>query len=481
MSFSDRFYIRPGVRRLFRLAIRRRDLTRAEADDEIRLHLALRTQQLIRDGLAPDAARAEAERRFGPPDEARKTLHTSAERREDRMRMREWVDAVRRDVRMAARGLLRAPVFTATAVVCLALGVGANAATFSLFDELLLRPLPVPEPDRLVNLTSPGPSEGRESWGQAGGSEAVVSYPMFRDLARGRTALAGLAAHKPFHANFAYHGRTEFGMGVLASGSYFPLLRLRPALGRLLGPGDDGAPGTSPIAVVSHGYWISSLGGDSSIVGKTILVNGRTLTVVGVAPRGFRGTTLGVDARVFVPLSMMTAVSSDFGPDFNIEDRQAFWLYLFGRLKPGVSLDQARATMNAHFKPILLGVEAPLQMGMSARTMERFKARTLVLEDGRRGQSLLHGQTRTPLLLLFAITGLVVLIAAANVANLLLARAATRTTEMAVRLSLGAGRKRLVAQILTESLLLAVLGGAASLVVARGMVALIEGLIPPVQ
>jgi putative ABC transport system permease protein len=173
MPSSDGFEIRPGVRRLLRLGIRRRDVIRAEADEEIRLHLTLRTQQLMREGLSPAAARAEAERRFGPPDEARQRLHTSAQRREDRMRLREWLDAVRRDLHLAARGLGRAPLFTVTAVACLALGIGANAATFSLFDELLLRPLPVREPDRLVNVSSPGPRQGRDSWNQAGRCSAT--------------------------------------------------------------------------------------------------------------------------------------------------------------------------------------------------------------------------------------------------------------------------------------------------------------------
>src|SRR3712207_1572804 len=207
------------------------------------------------------------------------------------MRMREWVDAVRRDVRMAARGLVRAPVFTATAVTCLALGVGANAATFSLFDELLLRPLPVPEPERLVNLGEPGPRQGRDNFNQAGPYEALFSHPMYRDLARAQTVLTGLAAHRLFYANFAAaRGQPQFGHGVLVSGSYFSVLGLKPALGRLLGPADDQTPGARPVAVLSHGYWTTDLGGDPGVVGKTIVVNGRALTVVGVAPRGFTGT-----------------------------------------------------------------------------------------------------------------------------------------------------------------------------------------------
>jgi predicted permease len=481
MSLFGRYEIRPGVKRLLRFMGRRPDRVRAEADEEIRLHLALRTEQLIRDGLSPDAARAEAERRFGPADVARRQLHHSAQRREGRMRVREWVDAGRQDVRLAARGLLRAPAFTMTAVVCLALGIGANAATYSLFEEMLLRPLPVREPDRLVNFDSPGPRHGRDNWNQTGPSEALFSYPMFRDVANARPALVQIVGHRMFFANFAYHGATDFGMGTLVSGSYFAVLGLRPTVGRLLGPADDHAPGGSRVAVLSHGYWTTELGGDSSVVGKTMLVNGRTLTVVGVAPRGFEGTTRGVRPRMFAPLSMAAELDPGFGPQSGFDDRKWYWVYVFGRLQPGVTLERARAELNTAYRSILAELDAPLHASMSARTMAEFKARRLNVEEGRRGQSRLHAQTRAPLTLLFAITGLVVLIASANVANLLLARGATRGSEMAVRLSLGAGRGRLLRQLLTESLLLAILGGLASLVVARGTLALTAAMIPPVE
>src|SRR5918992_2709935 len=481
MSLFGRYEIRPGVQRLLRFMGRSPDRVRAEADEEIRLHLALRTEQLIRDGLSPEAARAEAERRFGPADEARRQFHDSAQHREERMRTREWLDAAWQDMRLAARGLLRAPAFTTTAVICLALGIGANAATYSLFEELLLRPLPVSEPERLVNFDSPGPRHGRDNWNQTGPSEALFSYPMFRDLAKARPALVELVGHRMFFANFAYRGATDFGMGTLVSGSYFSVLGLRPALGRLLGPADDAAPGANQVAVLSHGYWTTELGADSSVVGKTMMVNGRTLAVVGVAPRGFEGTTKGVRPRIFAPLSMAAELDPGFGPRSGFDDRKWYWLYVFGRLRPGVTIEKARGELNTAYRSILAELDAPLHASMSARTMAEFRARRLNVEEGRRGQSRLHAQTRAPLTLLFAITGLVVLIASANVANLLLARGATRSSEMAVRLSLGAGRGRLLAQLLTESLLLAVLGGAASLVVARGTLALTAAMIPPVE
>jgi predicted permease len=470
--------IRPGVRRLFRLAVRRAEATHAEADEEIRLHLRLRAEQLAREGMTPDAARAEAERRFGSIDEARERLHTSAERREDRMRVREWLDGARQTVRLAVRGLARAPGFVAIAVTCIALGVGANAAAYSLFDELVRRPLPVPEPERLVNLASPGPRHGNTQCYRIGDCEAVFSHPLHRDLERLQTSFTGIAAHRLFLANVAFDGRTADGDGVLVSGAYFPVLRVAPALGRLLGPDDDRAAGAHPVAVLSHAYWTGGLGADPGVVGRTIVVNGRALTVVGVAPRGFEGTVLGVRPRVFVPLAMGADVDIGFGPRAVYDDRLHHGIFLFARLRPGVTAERAAAATNAAYRRLLADVEAPLQAGMSVPTMARFLAREVELSDGRRGQSTLRGAARTPLAFLFAITGLVVLIACANIANLLLARGADRTTEMAVRLALGAGRRQLVTQLLVESGVLALLGGAASLLVAHGTLRFVSSFIP---
>ncbi|HEX5831713.1 MAG TPA: ABC transporter permease, partial [Gemmatimonadaceae bacterium] len=394
-------------------------------------------------------------------------------------RMRESLESAWRTVRHALRGLRRAPGFVATAVTCMALGVGANAAAFSLFDELILRPLPVHEPERLVNLGAPGPRTGSDSCNQAGSCEEVFSYPMFRDLERAQTVFTGIAAHRLFLANVIYGERTMAGEGVFVSGAYFPVLGVRPALGRLLGPSDDRIAGGHSVAVLSHAYWMTELGSDPGVFGRQIVVNDRSLTIVGVAPPGFDGTTLGVRPTVYVPMMMTADVDPFFGSRADLEDRSHYWLYLFARRASGVSLERARAAMNAVYRPILADVEAPLQRGMSAQRMARFLAREVAVEDGRHGQSTLRDTTRTPLLFLFGVTGLVVLIACANIANLLLARGAGRVTEMAVRLSLGAGRRQLVAQLLVESSLLAVLGGAASIVVAYGTLALVGALIPP--
>jgi len=471
--------IRPGIRRLFRLAARRPDQAGAEMDDEIRLHLALRARQLEEQGLAPDAARAEAERRFGALDEARPRLHASAAQREGRLGLVERAGAVGRSLRLAVRSLRRAPGFVTVSTICIALGVGANAAAFSLFDALVRQPLPVADPARLVNLGAPGPQHGSTQCNRIGSCEEVFSYPMFRDLQRAQVAFTSVAAHRLFIANVAYDGRAVDGDGVLVSGSYFPTLGIRPALGRLLGPDDDRVVGDGFVAVLSHDYWTTRLGADPDVVGKRLVVNDRPLTIVGVAPRGFEGTTLGVRPRLFVPMSLGADVDISWGPPKTFEDRRQYGLFLFARLRPGMTLDAARVAMRPVYRRILAESDAPLQTGMSDRTMKEFLARELAITDGRRGQSELRGTTGTPLTFLFAITALVVLITCANLANLLLARGTGRESEVAVRLSLGARRSQIVGQLLVESCLLALLGGAASLLVARATLAAAASFIPP--
>ena len=376
----------------------------------------------------------------------------------------------------AFRSLTRTPFLTTIAVISLALGIGANAAIFSVFDQFLLRALPVQEPDRLVNLSAPGPKPGSQSCNQAGDCDVVFSYEMFRDLERDVDAFSGFAAHRAFGANLAHSTQTMDGEGMLVSGSYFATLGVQPALGRLFGPADDQHIGEHFVVVLSHGYWLDRLGADTGLLNQTLVVNGQPMTIVGVAPRGFEGTTMGSEPDVFVPITMRGLMT----PGFNaFDNRRNYWVYAFGRLAPEVSLEQARAEINTVYKGIIEEVEAPLQSGMSEQTMERFLAKEVLLEDGLRGQSSMQAEVRTPLVLLLSITGVVLLIACANIANLLLARGASRAQELAIRSSMGATRGQLLTRLLTESLILGVLGGIGSLLVALWTLGGIMAMIPP--
>src|SRR5436190_15558096 len=381
-----------------------------------------------------------------------------------------------RHVTLALRTLFKTPFVTGVAVLSLALGIGANAAIFSLFDQILLRPLPVPDPDRLVNLTAPGPKPGSQSCGQAGDCDVVFSYPMFRDLERTQTEFSGLAAHLAFGVSLSYRDEPTTGEGMYVSGSYFPTLGVRAALGRLLAAADDQSIGTSFVTVLGYGYWQSHFGSDPGVLGRPLIVNGRVMTIVGVVPRDFQGTTLGVRPLVFVPISMRGVLEPGFR---GFENRQNYWAYLFGRLKPGVSLAQASAGLNALYHPIITDVEAPLQKGISDQMMAEFRVKRAVLTPGQQGQSSMLRDAKTPLVMLFSVTAIVLLIACANIANLLLARGAGRAMEMGVRLALGASRRQVMIQLLTEAVLLAFLGALAGLLVTTWTLTSIAALAPP--
>ena len=380
------------------------------------------------------------------------------------------------NLKVALRTLFKTPFVTAVAVLSLALGIGANAAIFSLFNQMLLRPLPVPEPHRLVNLAGSFPNPGSQSCSMAGNCDVVFSYPMFRDLEKAQTVFTGIAAHRGFGANLSFRKQTLNARAIFVSGSYFPVLELKPALGRLFGSSDDLGVGASPLAVLAYSYWETRLASDATVIGQPIVINGQPFTIIGVAPKGFEGTTLGERPSVYVPISMRGALE----PGFNGFDRRTwYWVYLFARLKPGVPMAQAKRGIDAIYRPIINDVEAKQQQGLSDKTMERFRAKVVGVSDGARGQSSLHEQVRTPLYLLIGITAIVLIIACANIANLLLARAANRSMEMAVRLSLGASRGQLLTQLLTESCVLAVLGGIVSLLVARWTLAGLGAMLPP--
>ena len=366
--------------------------------------------------------------------------------------------------KLALRTLFRTPFVTAVAILSLGLGIGANGAIFSLFNQILLRPLPVADPGSLVNLGAPGPKAGSTSCGNAGPCTQVFSYPMFRDLEKQQTAFTGIAAHRSFGANLSYKGTTLGGDGLQVSGSYFPVLGLNPAQGRLITSADDRAPGESAVVVLSHRYWTTRFNRDPNVVNETLTINGQPFTIIGVAPEGFDGTTIGARPQVFVPITMVERLE----PNRKVLDnRRAYWAYLFARLKPGTTIESAAASINQPYRSILNDVEAPLQKGMSAATLERFKTKVVELTPGHRGQSSSPEEARVPLLLLLGVTVVVLLSACANNANLLLAKAVGRASEMAVRLSIGAARKQLISQLLGESILLAAFGGLFGLLVAQ--------------
>lgn len=369
------------------------------------------------------------------------------------------------DLRFGARTLLQKPGFTLIAVLSLALGTGANTAVFSLLDAVLLRSLPVQEPDRLVlfgdatdvGITSAFPNR---SW-------HLYSYPFFREMRRRSQSFADVAAvnslpnrvHGVVNAG-APGGELEKINAQLVSGSYFPTLGVKALVGRTLTDADDQTPGGHPVAVVSHSWWQRRFGGDPSIVGKTIAVGGTSYAIVGVTPQEFFGTSVGESPDLWVPLAM----EAQLPPGWKGLDEKFFQsLFLIARLKPGVSAEQAGVETNLLFKQILQEFAGPQ---LTAEQAQNLKQARVDLTPAGRGLSELRQKFSLPLRILMGVVGIVLLIACANIANLMLARAAARRKEFAVRLALGAGRVRLVRQLLTESLLLAALGGVAGLLVA---------------
>ena len=366
------------------------------------------------------------------------------------------------DIRFALRSLAQRPLLTAVAVLSLSLGIGVNTAIFSMFEQLLLRRLPVPAPDEIVLVTSPGPHPGGRDTSNAGGNEAIFSYPLFRDLERLQTGALRLAAHRDFGAHLAYRGQTSTGVGTLVSGQYFSVLGITPVLGRLFGPEDDRVPNGHPIVILSYDYWNSHFGADPRVVNETLVVNGELMTIVGVTPRGFTGTTIRDVPHVFLPLAMARLAFRD------LTSRNMHWLYAFGRLAPGVSRERAEAVINLPFAALIRDVELPaLGSGMSDLERQQFQQRALVLSDGSRPRARDRAVIRAMGMLLVLVAGFVLAIACANVANLLLARVTDRAVEMSVRLSLGASEGRVIRLLLTEVLVLGVIGSAGALAVAR--------------
>jgi predicted permease len=369
------------------------------------------------------------------------------------------------DIRYACRGLRKAPVFTAVAVLSIALGIGANTAIFTLVDQLLLRLLPVKAPRQLVLVTGEGFQYGN-GWGD--GNE--LSYPRFSDLRDNNQVFSAMFCRFAYGLHIGVAGQTEAAAGELVSGGYFSGLGVDARLGRVLGPQDETAAGADRVAVITHAYWRSRFAGDPAIVGKTILVNNEPMTIIGVAQEGFDGVNLGRAAQVFVPVTMaglITPLGDKKEIGKVLQNRRQRWLNVFGRLRDGVTPQQAQASVQPFYASRLeMEVQEAAFARASANDKERFLKGTVAVQPAGFGKSSLRRQLTTPLWILMAIVGMVLLIACANVANLLFARATTRQREIVVRLALGATRLRIVQQLVVESLLLAAAGGAIGLMLA---------------
>jgi putative ABC transport system permease protein len=377
------------------------------------------------------------------------------------------------DLRYGARMLLKNPGFTLIAVLTLALGIGANTAIFSLTDQILLRRLPVERPDELVVLRSPGPKTGRV-WSD-GDNAAPFSYPMYKALRDRSDAFSGLLARHAIPLSVAGAGQTERADGELVSGNYFEVLGVRPALGRVFSQEDDRTPGAHPVVVLSHAYWTRRFGAEPAILNKTLTVNGTLMTVIGVSREGFRGVQVGQTPDVFIPMMMTAQVS----PNQNeLDNHKDYWLAVMGRLKRGMTRAQTEEAVRPSYRSIL-EEELPLMTGFRAETRQRFLDKRILLDDGAGGRQILQLDAKKPILILMGMAGLALLIACANVANLLLARGAARQREIAVRMALGAGRWRMMRQFLLESLLLSLTGGAVGLIVAIWTIQGLVAAIPP--
>ena len=366
------------------------------------------------------------------------------------------------DVRYAVRQLLKAPGFTLTAVATLALGIGANTAIFTVFNQVLLRTLPVEKPGELVRLSFIGSDMGHVS--AFGGTDLdFLSYPMYRDLRDRNTVFSGLIADDETQVGAVWKSQPELLSAEIVSGNYFDVLGVKPAAGRLLLSSDDVAKEGSPVVVLSFNYWKTRFDSSRDVVNQTLLINGHPFTIVGVAAQGFSSAINGYTPKIFVPLTMKLQVIA--GRD-DLDDHRSRWLNVVGRLKPSMNATTATAAMTTLWRSLRADELSAKPMG-SAQFRERFVAKSsMVLTDDAKGFSPLRDSLRTPLMILMGMVLLLAAMTCVNLTSLLLVRAAARGREFAVRYAMGAGRARILRQLLIEGLLLGTMGGGLGLVLA---------------
>ncbi|HET9309351.1 MAG TPA: ABC transporter permease [Candidatus Sulfotelmatobacter sp.] len=376
---------------------------------------------------------------------------------------------ISQDLRYALRQLRINPAFTTVTVLTLALGIGANTAIFTVVNAVLLSHLPVKHPEQLVFLTNP--DEQGMQVGFADGDRDLLTYPEFLELAGNNEAFSGLLAASSETPDFVVEtdmsgtgGEAAQAKVSLVSGSYFSVLGVDPILGRSFTPEVDKVRDANPIALISYRFWQDRFAGDPNVLGRRLRIHNTSFDIIGVASPQFHGETVGVAPDIWIPLSMQSEIYP--ARDFLSQEAKPFhkteWLQVMGRLKPGTSLAQAKASINAEFQQLLLSQTG----GMSADDQHRFLNQHLAVMEGSHGASTVRADFGKPLQILMAVVGMILLIACANVANLLLARSTARRREIAVRVAMGAGAGRLFREVLTQSILLASIGGAVGLLLA---------------
>ena len=434
------------MRLIRKLSLRMRSLFRGptvdrELDDELRFHLEQQTQAYAAQGLPADEARYAALRAIGGVDQRKEECRDA--------RRVAWLENIVRDLRHAARVLRRSPGFTGVAILSLALGIGANTAIFQLLDAIRLRSLPVANPQQLANVRIAG---GHGGMGLNDGFNSEFTNPMWEAIRDRQEAFSGVFAwgSTGFIVGRGADSRNVDGLWV--SGDFFPALRAAPTRGRLFTASDDRRGCGLRFAVISHAFWQAYFGGSDSAIGATIPMFGRPVEVIGVTPPEFFGMEVGKHFDVALPICAAAAGGSV------LDERHVWWLRVMGRLKPGLTIARASEHLKT-ISPAIFEATAPTGYGSSS-TAEAYRKFRLMAEPAGSGVSRLRDTYERSLWMLLAMTGLVLLIACANLANLMLARAAAREREMAIRIAIGASRSRVAMQLLSESLLLAVVGGA---------------------